>query len=67
MKMVLLFLKMMGVVQGRDGVDVVDESESGDPSREWDEMIFEVLKVSRGLDDSPKRKECSSNVVLTCG
>jgi hypothetical protein len=42
MKMVLLFLKMMGVAQGVGVADVVDESESGDPSREWYEMIFEV-------------------------
>jgi hypothetical protein len=65
MKMVLLFLKLMSVVQGVYGVDVV-ESESGDPSRGWDEIIFEVLKVSHGLDHSSKRKEGYSDVVLTC-
>jgi hypothetical protein len=48
-------------------VDVVDESESGDPSRERDEIIFEVLKVSHGLDHSPKWKEGYADVVLTFG
>jgi hypothetical protein len=48
-------------------VDVVDESESGDPSRERDEIIFEVLKVSHGLDHSPEWKEGYSDVVLALG
>jgi len=30
-------------------------------------MFIEVLKVSRGFDDSSERKESYSNFVLTCG